>query len=60
MKIKLVFHDWIGNGSYSELSLGDFHSGSTFDAEIKLTEDQEKEITEAIKNKSYPVFWVTK
>lgn len=68
MKCKIIFDDWrqIGKvGSiYSEatgieLSLGDLHSGTTFDAEIYLPVDKniEKEIEEALKNHgAYPVF----
>lgn len=65
MKIKLVFHDWckLCKSIYSteegiELSLGDFHSGTTFDAEIELDEGNEKELKRAIKNGYQPTFYV--
>jgi len=65
MKIKLVFDGWQKDGediSSSEkgfsLSLGPFHSGTTFDAEIKLEWWEEKEIIEAIKNGYTPTFYI--
>jgi len=67
MKIKLVFEDWQKNGEsvYStangiDLTLGDFHSGTTFNGEIELTKDQEEELNDAMAKGYYPVFWVTK
>lgn len=65
MKIELVFDDWQQKGKsvYNtpegvELSMGDFHGGTTFTGEIHLSPELEQELTEAI-NKGYqPVFWV--
>jgi len=63
MKIKLVFEDWKKNGKsiYNtedgiELSIGDFHSGTTFNGEINLSPDNEEELKQAIKNKNFPYF----
>ena len=66
MKIKLVFYDWHKDGRsvYSTegiaaaLSSGDFHSGTTFDAEIVLTEDNEADLRSALAQGYRPVFWV--
>jgi len=75
MKIKLVFNDWLKQLPSHEiqhcyntndgfnLTKGDFHSGTTFNAEIQLDEEQEQELTEALtKTKAgvrfIPVFWV--
>lgn len=63
MKAKLVFEDWKdGQESvYSspggvELSLGDFHSGSTFSIEIDLDAEQEAEVKNAMRGGFSPVF----
>ena len=47
MKVRLVFQDWQRNGQsiYAteegvRLAMGDFHSGSTFDATIEVDEEQ--------------------
>jgi len=65
MKINLVFEDWQKNGKsiYNtqkgiELSCGDFHSGSTFSGEIKLTDDQKRELETALASGHTPVFRV--
>jgi len=76
MKAKLVFLDWkkynefalLGNKLESiynseeglKLSSGDFHSGTTFDCEIKLDEENKKDLTKAIKNGYIPCFYVKK
>lgn len=66
MRIKLVFDDWQKQGKSIyctpkgvELSENEFHSGSTWDGEIDLTIEQEKELEAAIKARFQPVFWVT-
>lgn len=65
MKIKLVFDDWrdgpTGKSLYStpagiQLSMGDFHSGTTFDGEIDLDIEQEKDIKESMELGAVPVF----
>jgi hypothetical protein len=65
MRVNLVFHDWIkensGESVYStekciDLSLGDFHRGTMFTAEIIL-EDYQGEFEEAAKNGIVPVFY---
>ena len=63
MKIKLVFQDWQkdGHSIYStpegiDLSLGDFHSGTTFDADIDVY-GGDKELEQSIKNGYTPVFY---
>ncbi len=65
MKIKLVFGDWQkeGRSIYQtpegiELTKGDFHAGSTFDARIDVDAWQEKELRDALKKGYQPVFWV--
>ena len=49
MKIKLIFYDWFRNGKSLanttegvNLSICDFHAGSTFDGDIELNEQQSK------------------
>ena len=65
MEIKLVFNDWRGwnkdgyGSIYNtekgvELSLGDLHSGSTFDATIEVDEETAAQLTEAIKEGYIP------
>ena len=63
MKIELVFEDWKVDGKsvYNtelgvNLSMGQFHSGTTFSGTIYLDEDDEKELSEAIKNGYSPIF----
>jgi uncharacterized protein YjfI (DUF2170 family) len=68
MKCRIVFDDWRQKGKgesiYNtelgiELSLGDLHSGTTFETEIDLPEDLEKEIEIAMREYgAYPVFRV--
>ena len=66
MKIKLVFHDVINTFSESEyrseigleLTSGDFHSGSTFRAEIELTSEQQEQLEDFFKEGLNPVFYV--
>lgn len=66
MKVKLVFHDWIDPVTGSiyqtqkgiELSMGDFHSGTTFDGEIIVDPFQEEELKRAIKAGNNPVFYL--
>ena len=68
MEIKLVFLDWEilppDRASDAEillhLSNGDFHSGSTFSANIDLTEEQAAELQTAMDKGYRPVFWATK
>lgn len=69
MKIKLVFEDWrdgpTGKSLYStpagiQLSMGDFHSGSTFTGEIDLDLEQEKDIGESMELGAVPVFKIYK
>ena len=65
MKIKLIFYDWQDeefNSLYNtiegnRLSMGDFHSGTTFDGEIKLDTEQESELREHMQDGYRPVFW---
>ena len=66
MKIKLVFDDWQKEGKSvyctpkgTELSMGDFHSGTTFEGEIKLDSGAEAEIKEAMALGYQPIFWLT-
>ena len=66
MKIKLSFLDWekdcksvYNTIENMALSSGDFHSGSTFDAEIELTPENEHEIKSAIAQGYTPCFWLS-
>ena len=66
MRCKLVLDDWrqLGNSEsiYGtplgwKLSLGDLHSGTTFDVEVRVSEDVEEEIIKAMQDHgAYPVF----
>ena len=63
MKIKLIFDDWRNKKQksvYPKLSMGDFHSGSTFNGEIDLSPEQEAEFRENLEADYRPVFWVMK
>mgnify|MGYP001580239085 CR=1 FL=1 len=66
MKVRLVFEDWQrkGRSIYAteeglRLSMGDFHSGSTFDATIEVDEEQAAELHRALSTGACPVFWVS-
>jgi hypothetical protein len=64
MKLKLVLDDWTDLQLFSvyracpRLSLGDFHHGSAFPAEVVLTPDQEQELREALADGFRPVFYL--
>lgn len=65
MKIRLVFDDWRMHGTsvYNsetgiELSMGDFHSGTTFDGTIELDDSDEEELNRAIKAGYQPAFYL--
>lgn len=66
MRVKLVFKDWLndkGESIYNtdegiDLSIGEFHSGTTFDGAIYLLRLEEEELTKAIQNGYHPVFEV--
>ena len=65
MKIKLVFCDWrkCGKSIYNTeegvfLSLGQFHSGTTFDGKIFLSSEDEKELRGSIKEGYEPIFTI--
>lgn len=69
MIIKMSFEDWkphdSGHSIYStekgvELSMGDFHSGTVFEADIKLDSENEKELMDAIKQGYNPIFRIFK
>jgi len=66
LKLELVFHDWMkaetGESVYFtekgvELSLGDFHAGTVFSAEIEV-EDYQGEFEIAAKDDIVPAFYV--
>jgi len=65
MKLKLVFEDWQddkGDSIYNtdtgvSLAAGQFHSGTTFDAEIDLSDEDTKELWLAMVAGCRPVFW---
>jgi len=61
MQVKLVFYDWIdehGESIYQtpDLTLGQFHSGTTFNGEIELDEEDAQELAEEIKKGNTPIF----
>lgn len=64
MKIKLIFDDWRDRNNKSiyntekgvELSIGPFHSGTTFDGEIVLPQENVEELRIAIQEGYKPVF----
>jgi len=69
MLVRLVFEDWRKIGTADSvyqteggvrLSAGLLHSGTTFDASLKLVNHpaQEREIAEAFEDGFYPVFRV--
>jgi len=63
MKIKLIFDTWRSKEGHtilwnSDLSMGEFHSGTTFNGEIELDADNEIELKEHLQNGYRPVFWV--
>ena len=67
MKINLVFDTWRRKGidihgtmEYVELSLGLFHSGTTFQGEIVLDDEDAAELQDALDNGYQAVFWVSK
>ncbi len=68
MKIKVwvSFLDWTEKGTSIyctekgvDLSMGVFHSGSTFDAEIELEQDDAQELIEAMQNGYQPCWWMS-
>ena len=65
MKVLLVFEDWkkdfksvYNTAEGVDLSLGPFHHGTTFEAEIQLGKGDEEELKSAIENGFTPV-WAT-
>ena len=64
MKIKLVFHDWQRQGKsiydtpecVELLSLGPFHSGTTFEGEIVLDDEDARDLRDSMKTGAEPVF----
>ncbi len=67
MNIRLVFSDWKGSDFKSvynteegvELTVGDFHSGSTFDAVIELDKEQSAELKSALQKGFIPFCYVS-
>lgn len=64
MKVLLVFEDWQGKDHKSiyddldnGLTLGPFHHGTTFKAEIDLDPEDAKELETAMKNGATPVWY---
>lgn len=43
-----------------KLTTGDFHSGSTFDANIFLDEEQENQLKDFLDNNLNPIFYIPK
>jgi len=64
MKIKLVFADWQERGGRSvyhtavgvNLTVGQFHSGTTFSGSIRLSAEDEEELADAMRKGYQPVF----
>jgi len=60
--IKLVFEVWrdkSGKVGHPPDYVGDFHSGSTFDATIEIDEDNAEELKEFLQAGIKPVFYVS-
>ena len=63
MKIKLVFDDWRRDGKsvYQDnidLSLRDFHSGTMFDGELVLSDEDAEELKKHLEDGYTPVFYL--
>jgi hypothetical protein len=65
MKIKLVFDDWreMGKSIYQteagvQLSMGLFHSGTSWPGTIELDTEDADELAAALAAGFQPVFWV--
>jgi len=65
VNIYLVVDDWRRHGKsvYSteagvQLSMGDFHSGTTFPGTIELDEEDAAELRRALRDGFQPVFWI--
>lgn len=66
VQIDLVFDDWrdsenrsiYGTEAGMELSLGNFHPGTTFNGSIKLNDDEADELRAALKAGFTPVFYL--
>lgn len=63
MKVALVFDDWrkCGKSVYQtsvgvDLSMGQFHSGTTFEADIALDQEGATELASALRNGLTPVW----
>lgn len=63
MKVQLIFTDWKKDNKSvynteegNNLGMGPFHSGTTFNAEIELSEGNAEELKQAIKNGYVPVW----
>lgn len=66
MKVKLVFLGWRQRGKSIdttekgvELSMGDFHGGTTFTATIDLDSNNAQELLASIKEGYQPCWWMT-
>lgn len=62
-RVVLIFSDWHENGNpmlnkerHLDLSMHDFHEGSTFPGTIKLSDGNWEELMEAIKGGAQPIF----
>lgn len=66
IKVQLVFQDWQdsdGDSVYNtedgvDLSMGDLHSGTVFEAAIKLDDDDLCRLSEAFEKGYRPVFYL--
>jgi hypothetical protein len=64
MPVRLVFGDWLGKDHRSvysteegvRLSMGQFHSGTTFEGTVRLDPDDRTELEEALASGYTPVF----
>lgn len=64
MKFKLVFNDWQDENFKSvysteegvSLSMSNFHSGSTFNCNVELSESEIQDLKNAIKDGYRPIF----
>ncbi len=67
VQVALVFDDWREQGRSIylsekgiELSMGDFHYGTTFDGTIHLDEENAQQLEKALREGYQPVFWLSR
>ena len=61
VKVRLIFKRWIISEDWNknkeiDLSMGSFHAGTTFNADLYLRRDEINDLKEALKEKNVPIF----